>query len=93
MKKHFFFEKWWLQKESFVKVVEKASNIPCPVSSSLDVWKIKLRALKRLVKAWAMNEVASLNRYKSELALKYNDLDAEMENTACLQLRALGWIL
>jgi hypothetical protein len=29
---------------------------------------------------WAINEVASLNRYKSELALEYNDLDTEMES-------------
>jgi hypothetical protein len=31
-----------------VKVVEKASNTPCPMSSSLDVWKIKIRALWRI---------------------------------------------
>lgn len=44
-KKRFPFEKWWLQKESFVKVVEKAWNTPCPMSCSLDVWKIKIRTL------------------------------------------------
>jgi hypothetical protein len=40
-----------------------------------------------------MNEVARLNRFKSELAVQYNDLEAKMESRGYLMLRKLGWIL
>lgn len=35
-KKMFRFEKWWLEKESFRSVVEKAWNSPCSLSKSID---------------------------------------------------------
>lgn len=34
--------------------------------------------IRRLVRGWAMNEVANLNKY-TELGFEYNDLDMKME--------------
>ena len=39
-----------------------------------------MRALRRLVRGWAMNEVARLNKTKVELSLEYNHLDMERES-------------
>ena len=33
-----------------------------------------------MVRGWALNEVARLNKYKNELALEYNDLEAELDS-------------
>lgn len=85
-KKRFRFEKWWMQQEGFPEIVEKAWNAPCQLSSSIDRWQFKVRTLRRLVRGWAMNEVAKLNRYKTELALEYNDLEAELDLRGSLRL-------
>lgn len=66
--------------------MEKAWNAPCQLSSSIDRWQFKVRTLRRLVRGWAMNEVAKLNRYKTELALEYNDLEAELDLRGSLRL-------
>ena len=79
-KKQFRFEKWWLQKESFAKVVDKFWSQPCQCKNSLGIWQFRIRTLRRLVRGWAANEVASMNKEKAELALEYNDLKKEMES-------------
>lgn len=42
-KKIFRFEKWWLEKESFYKVVDKAWLTPCKEEKSIDRWQFKVR--------------------------------------------------
>lgn len=44
-KQIFCFEKWWLQKESFVKIAKKAWSTPCKVSNSMEVWQFGIRTL------------------------------------------------
>jgi hypothetical protein len=78
-KKRFRFEKWWLSIDNFCKVVQKAWSTPCLASKSIDVWQFKVRVLRRLVRGWAMNEVAKLNKTKVELSLEYNHVDMERE--------------
>ena len=79
-KKLFRFEKWWLHKKSFGKVVEKVWAQPCHATNSLDVWQVRIRTLRRFARGWAANEVASMNKEKVVLALEYNDLEKEMES-------------
>lgn len=81
-KKIFRFEKWWIQKEDFRKVVEKAWAQPFHSENSVDIWQFKIRTFRRLARGWAANEVASLNREKASLTLEYNDLEKEMESRA-----------
>lgn len=57
--------------------MEKAWKTHFPGCSSIDRWQNKVRLLRRSVRGWAMNEVARLNRYKTELALEYNNLESE----------------
>ena len=78
-KKCFCFEKWWLKRDSFKKVVLKAWNTPCLEPKPLDVLQFRIRTLRRLVRGWASNEVAALNKQKAVLSEEYNKLDVEAE--------------
>ena len=78
-KKCFRFEKWWLEKESFLDLVKKVWNTPCEEKNSLDVWQFRIRLFRKMVRGWAANEVAAMNKEKVELSLEYNFLDSEAE--------------
>jgi hypothetical protein len=80
-KKRFRFEKWWLEKETFRDLVMKAWNEPCNYSNVMDRWQFRVRTFRRIVRGWASNEVALLNKKKVELAEEYNKLDEEAENS------------
>jgi hypothetical protein len=60
-------------------VVSKACNTPCSESSPIDRWLFKIKTLRRIVRDWATNEVATLNKIKATLAEEYNRLDEEAE--------------
>jgi hypothetical protein len=79
-RKKFRFEKWWLSIDSFSKIVHKAWTTPCNESKSIDVWQFKMRTLRRMVRGWAMNEIAQHNKSKVELTLEYNHLDLKRES-------------
>lgn len=81
-KKIFRFEKWWVQKESFTKIVGKAWAQPYQSANSVDVWQFRIRTFRSLARGWAANEVASMNREKVLLALEYNTLEKDMESRA-----------
>jgi len=81
-KKRFRFEKWWLEKESFREVVEKAWKTPCFLTKSIDRWQFKIRTLRRIVRGWAANEVADLNRDKVSLSKKFTRLEGLAEHRA-----------
>jgi len=78
-KKRFRFEKWWLQEENFRQVVDKAWSIPCHESSAIDVWQFRVRTFRRLVRGWAANQVAALNKTKVSLSQEYKILDEALE--------------
>jgi len=70
-KKRFRFEKWWLEKESFGSVVEKAWGTPCSFSNSLDRWQLRVRTLRRMIRGWTANEVAAQNKSKVDLSKEF----------------------
>lgn len=78
-KKIFRFKKWWLEKESFREVVVKAWNTPCSLKRSIDRWQFKIRTLRRIVRGWAANEVAELNRTKASLSRDFTRLEGISE--------------
>jgi len=80
-KKRFRFEKWWLEKESFRGMVEKAWKTPSRLSNCMDRWQFKVRTLRRMVRGWAANEMAALNKNKAKLMNKFSNL----ENLASLE--------
>lgn len=88
-KKRFKFEKWWLEKDSFRGMVEKAWNTPCASRSNIDIWQFKVRTLRRMVRGWAANEIANLNKTKSVLTEKFSRLDnlAEVRELDADELR------
>lgn len=74
-KKRFRFEKWWLEKDTFREMVEKAWNTPCNLISSMDRWQFKIRNLRRMVRGWAANEIAKLNKAKNLLSEEFSRLE------------------
>jgi hypothetical protein len=83
-KKRFRFEKWWLEKDTFKEVVQKAWNSPCLVTDSMKKWQIKIRTFRRMIRCWAANEVAYMNRKKIDLDNEYNQLDRRLSREASL---------
>jgi hypothetical protein len=79
-KKRFKFEKWWLEQSKFKGIVEKAWTSPYTLNNPMDVWQFRVRTLRRLVRGWANNVVAELNRHKQSVAAEYNALDLETES-------------
>jgi hypothetical protein len=78
-KKKFRFEKWWLKRPEFGELVRKAWNIDCQGVGPMDRWQTKVRVFRRLVRGWATNVVAELNKTKQVVAAEYNCLDLEVE--------------
>lgn len=60
-------------------MVEKAWNTTCHFSRSIDRWQFKVRSLRRIIRGWAANEIAVMNRTKSELLEKFNRLESLAE--------------
>lgn len=60
-------------------MVEKAWNTPCPQAKSIDRWQAKVRTLRRIVRGWAANEVANLNRSKVALSKDFTRLESLAE--------------
>lgn len=63
------------RKESFRKVIEKAWSMPCSELRNIDVWQFRVRTFRRLVRGWASNQVALLNKSKVRLYQEHDDLD------------------
>jgi hypothetical protein len=61
-------------------VISSAWNTCCSEPRAIDRWQFKIRILRRVVRGWAANEVASLNKTKRALAEEYNMLDERAEN-------------
>jgi hypothetical protein len=78
-KKKFRFEKWWPEREDF-KVVRKAWSSKCPIVGGMETWQFRVRTFRRMVRSWASNVVAELNREKQAVSVEFNWLDTESEN-------------
>jgi hypothetical protein len=69
-----------LEKDNFRDIVVKAWSEPCSATNFMDKWQFRVRTFRRLVRGWAFNEVANLNKRKKELADEYNILDNKAES-------------
>ncbi|KAJ1276319.1 hypothetical protein BS78_05G205600, partial [Paspalum vaginatum] len=78
-KKKFRFEKWWLEIPTFREVVTRAWSSPGEGKKAIDRWQAKIRHLRKVIRGWAANEVATLNKEKTALAAGFNKLDLETE--------------
>ncbi|CAD6240521.1 unnamed protein product [Miscanthus lutarioriparius] len=72
------FNEW---KDSFKDMVKKSWNTPCRLANSMDRWPFKIRTLRRMVRGWAANEVAAMNKTKVVLVDKYSKLEILSEST------------
>ena len=71
----FRFEKWWLQVDGFRDVVEKAWQVNCSFSKSIDVWQFKIRHTRKSLKGWNANVESAQKKYKQQLIAEFDLLD------------------
>jgi hypothetical protein len=69
-----------LGNKRLVVVVKKACSTQCSSLDPVEVWQSKIRPLRRMVRGWANNVVAELNKYKHAVVAEYNMLDEEEDN-------------
>jgi hypothetical protein len=50
----------------------------------MDRWQAKIMNFRRIVRGWAANVIAELNKHKQVVAIEYNLLDLESKNR-CLE--------
>lgn len=55
-------------------------NLGCKLSDPMDVLQFRIRAFRRLVRWWANNVIAEMNKYKQVVVAEFNFLDFEVEN-------------
>lgn len=60
-------------------MVQKAWDTPCNLKSSIDRWQFRVRTFRRLIRGWAANEVAELNKTKVELTKEFTRLESLAE--------------
>jgi hypothetical protein len=74
------FEKWWLERFDFKELVAKIWNEECGLKNPMDIWQFRIRRFRRLVRGWANNVIAEVNKYKNMVVSEPNFLDFEAEN-------------
>jgi hypothetical protein len=95
VKNKFRFKKWWLEKEDFKDIVAKALGLECKLTGPMNIWQFRIMDFRRLVKGWANNVIAEMNKYKQAIAAEFNFLDMEaesriLENEENLRLKFLA---
>jgi hypothetical protein len=53
-KKKFRFKKWWLEREDFKEVVEKAWAAHCPEGEAIEIWQFRIKIFMRMVRGWQL---------------------------------------
>jgi hypothetical protein len=74
------FEKWWLERSDFMDMVEKVWKLECKETDPMEVWQFRVRSFRKLIRGWASNVIAELNKYKQTVVAEFNFLDFEAEN-------------
>jgi hypothetical protein len=78
-KKKFRYEKWWMERDDFRGMVDKAWAIECSSADPMEVWQCKVRNFRKLIRGWSNNVLAEMNKHKQSIAAEYNFLDMEAE--------------
>ena len=60
------FDKWWLEKEGYREVVQRAWNTHCSYTDPLDMWQFKIRFLRKKLKDWAINVNAEIKKGENQ---------------------------
>jgi hypothetical protein len=61
--KRFKIKKWWMERGEFNDLVMRVWNTQYR-GSSLVVWQEKTRIFKKMVRGWAANVIAEINKHK-----------------------------
>lgn len=55
VRKIFRFEKWWLEVEGCIDIIIQNWSLPCPCHKAIEIWKYKIRRLRKFLKGWSIN--------------------------------------
>lgn len=78
--KNFRFEKWWLEIEGCIDLINKNWSLSCPCQNALDTWQFKIRRLRKFLKGWSANIAAEQKKKKKSLIAEYDCLDIMSES-------------
>lgn len=78
-KLRFKFEKWWLQQDGLVEVVERSWNSIPGSDNLIETWQKKIRKLRKTLRRWSANIEAENKRKKVRLLRDYDVLDKKVE--------------
>ncbi|XP_073353938.1 uncharacterized protein [Aegilops tauschii subsp. strangulata] len=77
--KMFRFEKWWLAQAGFSQLVQDVWTKNGDASSSIENWRCKTRALRKVIKGWSINIEAAMKKKKKSLHMEFDILDVKSE--------------
>jgi hypothetical protein len=81
-KKHvatFRYELLWHKNPDFRELVSRSWELPIRSKGSLNIWKEKVKRLKKCLKGWNFNEEENNRRRRGDLLKKINELDIKNE--------------
>lgn len=75
----FRYELCWRLRPDFHKRVIDNWSLPVKANHSIDIWKMKIKRLKQMLKGWNINVEGHYKKLKKELMSKIDNLDKTSE--------------
>jgi hypothetical protein len=69
----------WHKKPDSRELVSRSWGLPIRSKGSLNIWKEKVKRLKKCLKGWNFNEEGQNMRRREDLLKKINELDTKNE--------------
>jgi hypothetical protein len=69
----------WHKKPDSRELVSRSWGLPIRSKGSLNIWKEKVKRLKKCLKGWNFNEEGQNMRRREDLLKKINELDIKNE--------------
>jgi hypothetical protein len=93
-RKDFRYELCWRLRPDFHTLVKNNWSLPVRASHSIDVWKLKMKRLRQMLKGWNINVVGHYKKLKKILCKKLTSLIKPVKFQGCQTLidwRNLIW--
>jgi hypothetical protein len=79
VRKDFKYELCWRLRPDFYKIVKDNWSLPMRARHCIDVWKLKIKRLKQMLKGWNINVEGHYKKLKKDLMSKIDILDKTSE--------------
>jgi hypothetical protein len=78
-KRDFRYELCWNFRSNFKEIVWKSWSLPVRSRSNIDIWKEKIKRLKKTLKGWNINIEGKYSKLKKELRQKIDFIDKKVK--------------